>query len=286
MNNDEYIKIVNKNEYLDSNGKKILIEQIKKYYEVKNYSIKKDTYNIGDEVKLNKGTLLHGTYKNIDGLKEILKDGLISSWFINGRLSKYPSSVGIWNLKKDYYLKDYIDFYSGGTIMYCGVFENGKDTQQNKTEVIPYTEMNNIIDIVSKVDCHMWTLEQTKEARFMPSLVQDRVQIGIIFNGSNKYLAELLKGDILNPNNINDDDVKPFINQDYYERFIKNRKYKDDFFTDRESAILFGIPSNFIEGILVGRKYENDNKILVELKTLLPDVYICNLDGKVIVANK
>lgn len=286
MNKDEYIKIVNKNEYLDSNGKKILIEQIKKYYEVKNYSIKKDTYNIGDEVKLNKGTLLHGTYKNIDGLKEILKDGLISSWFINGRLSKYPSSVGIWNLKKDYYLKDYIDFYSGGTIMYCGVFENGKDTQQNKTEVIPYTEMNNIIDIVSKVDCHMWTLEQTKEARFMPSLVQDRVQIGIIFNCSNKYLAELLKGDILNPNNINDDDVKPFINQDYYERFIKNRKYKDDFFTDRESAILFGIPSNFIEGILVGRKYENDNKILVELKTLLPDVYICNLDGKVIVANK
>lgn len=286
MNKDEYIKIVNKNEYLDSDGKKILIEQIKKYYEVKNYSIKKDTYNIGDEVKLNKGTLLHGTYKNIDGLKEILKDGLISSWFINGRLSKYPSSVGIWNLKKDYYLKDYIDFYSGGTIMYCGVFENGKDTQQNKTEVIPYTEMNNIIDIVSKVDCHMWTLEQTKEARFMPSLVQDRVQIGIIFNGSNKYLAELLKGDILNPNNINDDDVKPFINQDYYERFIKNRKYKDDFFTDRESAILFGIPSNFIEGILVGRKYENDNKILVELKTLLPDVYICNLDGKVIVANK
>ena len=286
MNKDEYIKIVNKNEYLDSNGKKILIEQIGKYYEVKNYSIKKDTYNIGDEVKLKKGTLLHGTYKNIDGLKEILKDGLISSWFIDGRISKYPSSVGIWNLKKDYYLKDYIDFYSGGTIMYCGVFENGKDTQQNKTEVIPYTEMNNIIDIVSKVDCHMWTLEQTKEARFMPSLVQDRVQIGIIFNGSNKYLAELLKGDILNPNNINDNDVKPFVNQDYYEKFIKNRKSKDDFFTDRESAILFGIPSNFIEGILVGRKYENDNKILVELKTLLPDVYICNLDGKVIVANK
>lgn len=286
MNKDEYIKIVNKNEYLDSNGKKILIEQIRKYYEVKNYSIKKDTYNIGDEVKLKKGTLLHGTYKNIDGLKEILKDGLISSWFIDGRISKYPSSVGIWNLKKDYYLKDYIDFYSGGTIMYCGVFENGKDTQQNKTEVIPYNDMTKIIDIVSKVDCHMWTLEQTKEARFMPSLVQDRVQIGIIFNGSNKYLAELLKGDILNPNNINDNDVKPFVNQDYYEKFIKNRKSKDDFFTDRESAILFGIPSNFIEGILVGRKYENDNKILVELKTLLPDAYICNLDGKVIVANK
>lgn len=39
--------------------------------------------------------------------------------------------------------------------MYCGVFENGKNTQQNKTEFIPYTEMTNIIDIVSNVDCHI-----------------------------------------------------------------------------------------------------------------------------------
>lgn len=285
MNKNEYIKIVDKNEYLDSNGKKILIEQIKKYYEAKNCSIEKDTYNVGEEVILKKGTLLHGTYKNIDGLKEILNDGLLSSWFIEGRLSKYPSSVGVWNLKKDYYLKDYINFYSGGTIMYRGVFEDGIDTQKNKTAIISYSEMNNIIDIISKVDCHMWTLEQTKEARFMPSLVQDRVQIAIIFNGSNNHSIELLKGDILDSNNINDNDVKTFVNQDYYENFIKHRKYKDDFFTDRESAILFGIPSNLIEGILVGRKYERDNKILKEIKILIPDAYICNLDGKVIVGN-
>ena len=67
---------------------------------------------------LKKGTLLHGTYKNIDGLKEILNDGLISSWFIDGRGSKYLSSVGVWNLKKDYLLKEYINFYSGGTVKY------------------------------------------------------------------------------------------------------------------------------------------------------------------------
>ena len=286
MTKEEYINIVNENEMLDEKGKKILVEQIKKYYEAKNGVIDKDKYNVGDTVKLKKGTLLHGTYKNLDGLKEILKDGLISSWFINGRLSKYPSSVGVWNLKKDYDLKDYIIFYSGGTIMYCGIFEDGVDTQKNQTAVIPYNEMNNIIDKVSKVDCHMWTLEQTKEARFMPSLVQNRVQIGIIFNGNNKYVLELLKGDILDLNNINDKEVKSFINQDYYEKFIKHRKNKDDFFTDRESAILFGIPSNLIEGILVGRKYEKDDKILKEIKLLLPDAYICNLDGKIILGNK
>ena len=68
----------------------------------------------------------------------------------------------------------------------------------------------------------------------------------------------------------------------YYERFIKERLNKDDFFTDRESAILFGVPVNFIEGILVGRTYEKDDSILNEIKELLPDCYICNLDGKVI----
>ena len=285
MKENEYIKIVEENKNLDDNGKKIFIEQIKKYYEVKKCDIHKDTYSIGEEVKLKKGTLLHGTYRNLDGLKEILKDGLMSSWFIdssNG--SKYPSGVGVWNLKEDYYLKDYIDFYSGGTIMYCGIFDN--NSQKNQTAIIPFHKMNNIMDIVSKVDCHMWTLEQTKEARFMPSLVQDRVQIGIIFNGNNDYLKELLKGDILDPNNIDDNNVKSFVHQNYYEKFIEYRKHKDDFFTDRESAILFGIPSNFIEGILVGRKYENDDKILKEIKSLLPDVYICNLDGKVIIGNQ
>ena len=34
------------------------------------------------------------------------------------------------------------------------------------------------------------TLEQTKEARFMPSLVQNRVQIGVIFNGNNPYTKD------------------------------------------------------------------------------------------------
>ena len=198
--------------------------------------------------------------------------------FVDGRLSKYIGSVCVWNLKKDYYLKDYIDFYSGGTVMLCGVY----NTKENSTEVIPYSDMNNMLSILAKEDYHMWVMEQTQEARFMPSLVQDKVQIGIIFNGNNLYIKELLNGDVLNPNLINDNDVKEFINPDYYEKFIKQRKNKDDFFTDRESAIIFGIPSCFIEGILVGRKYEKDEVVLEKIKELLPNAYICNLDGVVI----
>ena len=280
MNKNDYIEITE--EKLKDNSKKIMINQIHKYYKSKEYVNPKCKYSVGDNVVLKKGTLLHGTYKNIDGLKEIVKNGLISSWFINDRLSKYPSSVGVWKLKKDCLLKDYINFYSGGTILYSGIIENGIDTQKNKTSVIPYDEMHNIVDITSSINCHMWTLEQTKEARFMPSFVQDRIQIGIIFNGDNNYTKELLKGDILEPNFIDDENVKDFVNSNYYDKFLKDRKNKDDFFTDRESAILFGLPSNLIEGILVGRIYEKDDLILKEIKELLPKCYICNLDGKII----
>lgn len=281
MNKKHYVEIT-KEKLANEKSKMIMINQIERFYNYKgNYLNESNKYNIGDLVRLKKGTLLHGTYKNFEGLKEIVKNGLISSWFIDGRLSKYPSSVGVWNLKKDCLLKDYINFYSGGTILYAGVYENGNDTQMNKTDVIPYDKMNLILDEVMKVDCHMWTLEQTKEVRFMPSLVQNRVQVGIIFNGESKEIKNMLLGDILS-GNISDEDVREFVNPDYYENFIRERKNKNDFFTDRESAVLFGIPSNFIEGILVGRKYETDSTMLNKIKELVPNSYICNLDGIVI----
>lgn len=276
MNKEKYINTVEKN--LTGNSKKILLEQMDNYYNLQNkYTQIKNPYKIGDRVLLKKGTLLHGTYKNIEGLKEIVQNGLISSWFINGRGSKYPSSVGVWNLKKDYYLDEYINFYSGGTIKYFNQLDNNKET-----EVISYNQMPNILEHIQKRDYLVWNLEQTKEARFMPSLVQNKVQIGIIFNGNNDVTKKLLKMDILNPDNINDIDVKDFVNPEYYQRFIIDRHNKDDFFTDRESAILFGIPSNLIEGILVGRDYENSPEKLTQIKELLPNCYICNLDGIVI----
>lgn len=281
MNKKYYVEIT-KEKLANEKSKMIMINQIERFYNYKkNYLNESNKYNTGDLVRLKKGTLLHGTYKNFEGLKEIVKNGLISSWFIDGRLSKYPSSVGVWNLKKDCLLKDYINFYSGGTILYAGVYENGNDTQMNKIDVIPYDKMNLILDEVMKVDCHMWTLEQTKEVRFMPSLVQNRVQVGIIFNGESKEIKNILLGDILS-GNISDEDVREFVNPNYYENFIRERKNKNDFFTDRESAVLFGIPSNFIEGILVGRKYETDSTMLNKIKELVPNAYICNLDGIVI----
>lgn len=277
MSKENFIKYA-KDKFSGENLK-ILLYQIDLFYSCNdNFVTKENNYNIGDDVVLKKGTLLHGTYRNIDGLKDIIKNGLIASWFIDGRISKYPSSVGVWNLKKDYLLKDYIDFYSGGTIRY----NNMGDSIDTKTQVVPYSEMKNIMKIIKETGYFRWYMEQTKEARFMPSLIQDDVQIGIIFNSHNKYIEALKQNDILSQN-INDDVVKLFVNEKFSEDFIKLRKEKDDFFTDRESAILFGIPSCFIEGILVGKTYENDKEKLKEIKCILPNCYICNLDGKVIV---
>lgn len=156
MNKEDYIRIAN--EKLSGNCKDIMISQIEMYYKAKEYVSKKSKYKVGDDVYLPKGTLLHGTYKNIDGLDEILNNGLISSWFIDGRMSKYPSSVGVWNLKQDYKLKDYINLYSGGTILYSGVYKDGINTKVNKTSIIPYDEMPNILTKVKEVESHMWTL--------------------------------------------------------------------------------------------------------------------------------
>lgn len=61
MNKENYIKIVN--EKLQDNSKKIMFDQIERYYEAKEYKII-NNYKIGEKVLLKKGTLLHGTYKN------------------------------------------------------------------------------------------------------------------------------------------------------------------------------------------------------------------------------
>ena len=148
--------------------------------------------------------------------------------------------------------------------------------------MIPFDEMGNFLLWLKEIWANTWTMEQTKEARFMPSLAQDFVQIWIIINWTNKYAKLLKQWDILNTR-ILDKDIKEFVHPEVYDSFfVPNRRNKDIFFTDRESAILFWIPTVLIEWILVWREYEKDKKILKKIKELLPYAYICNLDWKVV----
>ena len=147
MDKDKYIEIVNE-KLTNENSKKIMIDSINKYYYFKDKINILNKYNIGDNVLLPKGTLLHGTYKNLDGLKYIVKNGLICHNFVEAREgTKYPYSVGVWNIKEECLLKDYIDYYSGGTIKFNGFMKDGK--QNIDKEIISYSNLNNLTKIIN-----------------------------------------------------------------------------------------------------------------------------------------
>ena len=54
------------------------------------------------------------------------------------------SSGGVWNLKR-FYLEDYINEYSGGTIRYTGLLVNNEYSQESSSEIVNYTNMKKII---------------------------------------------------------------------------------------------------------------------------------------------
>ena len=74
-------------------------------------------------------------------------------------------------------------------------------------------------------------------------------------------------------------------NKDMYLKKNDNHFNEQAKTTNRESAIIFGLPTKLIEGVLIGRKLENDQNALNHIKNSLKSCYICNLDGKVIVGN-
>ena len=166
MNRLDYLDKIDEIFTKDKNSKNIMVEQVNNFFDCPIDSAIKHKYKVGDDVFLKKGTLLHGTYKNMDGLRSIVENGLISSLFVDGRLSKYPGGVGVWNLKKDYYLKDYINFYSGCTVEYKEI-----DGKVISTDVISYDDMNKLLEKIDASKCFRWFAEQTKEARFLPSLM-------------------------------------------------------------------------------------------------------------------
>ena len=72
---------------------------------------------------------------------------------------------------------------------------------------------------------------------------------------------EMVKNDVWNPN-LSPETVKPFIDYRYYEKFLNDRLNRNANTTNRETAIMFGLPSKLIEGVFVGRKVEQDKELL------------------------
>ena len=260
----------------------IIKKQIELFYE--NHNVDKTKYSVGEDVFLKKGTFMHGIFGELDNFDYTIQNGFISTDFTEeARANKICNSVGFWNIQEDILLKDYINDYSGFTITYT--IGRGPEAKQ-VSELIPYHKFDEVTERINNDDS-IWTYwgDKTKEVSFIPSLVSDKRQIAFILNMDSDYAKELAHNDIWNPV-IDYDILEPFLDYRYYPKFKDERLNKTKSTTDRESAIMFGLPSSLIEGVFVGRKIENNKESLDYIKSKLPDCYICNLDGKVIIGNK
>lgn len=283
---EKYIKIIN--EKFTGKAKELLLKNVNLYYS-DNIIIKKNKYNIGDYVYLKKGTFIHGlggspeSYNNFKIFDYVCENGFIGGDFNNRPTVKILNSVGMWNIKEDTYLKDYINLYSGVTIKYrIGNREKGL---KDYYELIPYGKIEKrFVELNNQEDVWQWSAEQTKEVRFIPSLFSDKNQIAFILNMESDYAKEVSKQDVWNPEFRTEEIMKYFCSSYFLPEILEGNFNAST--TNREAAIMFGITPKLIEGVFVGRKIENNKESLEYIKSKLPDCYICNLDGKVIVDNK
>lgn len=280
MNKEKYKKDIIKR--FSNKTRDLLLHQLNLFYE--EHQITKRTYEVGEDVKLSKGTFIHGIPGLLDNFDFTVENGFISTDFTSvSRPNKICNSVGMWNIKKNCLLKDYINEYSGFTITYT--IGRGPDSKQ-VSELIPYHKFDSYTEELNNKE-EIWTYwgDKTKEVSFIPSLVSNKRQIAFILNMESEYANALAVNDVWNPT-FDEETIKPFLDYRYFPKFLDERNNRNASTTDRESAIMFGLPSTLIEGVLVGKKIENNQEILNHIKDKLPDCYICNLEGKVIIGNK
>ena len=278
----EYEQFIN--EKFAGQARELLLKNVKLYYQ-ENIDVKKNKYKVGDSVFLKKGSFIHGlggspdSYNNFKIFDYVCENGFIGGDFNDRPTVKILNSVGMWNIKKDMYLKNYIQLYSGVTVKYrVGDRERGLTDYY---ELDPYGKIEErFIELNNEPDVWQWSAEQTKEVRFVPSLFSDKNQIAFILNMESDYAKEVSKQDVWNPEYRTEEIMKYFCSKYFLPEMLEG-----DFnaaTTDRESAIMFGITPRLIEGVLVGRKIENDEDALNYIKSKLPECYVCNLDGIVI----
>jgi len=280
-NKKKYINIINNR--FSGKTKDLLLKQVELFYQ--NHEIEKTKYNVGENVLLKKGTFLHGIFGRLENFDFTIDNGFIAIDFTEEkRANKICNSVGMWNIKEDTLLKDYINEYSGFTISYS--IGRGPESK-TISELIPYHKFDEVTEKINNND-EIWTYwgDQTKEVRFIPSLVSNKRQIAFILNMESNYAKEMTYNDVWNLD-FEKETITPFLDYRYVDKFIEqDRINRDASTTDRESAIMFGLPTSLIEGVFVGRLIEQDQEALDYIKERLQDCYICNLDGKVIIGNK
>lgn len=275
MNKEKYIDYAKQT--FDGKALELVLNQIELYYDNGDIEHQKK-YKIGDSVKLTKGTFIHGIWGGVENFDWTAQNGFIASEFSGiKKAKKFFNNVGMWNIRNECLLGEYIKLYSGVTLE--TTIGRGPGSKK-EYKLIGYHEFEDEIEKINNDEqIFIWKAEQTKEIRFLPSLASGKVQFAFILNMDSDYAKRMKEADLFNPK-MNKEILKYFIVEDFLDTFIETEP--NALTTNRESAIMFGLPSKLIEGVLVGRNIENNIELLNHIKSKLPNCYICNLDGKVI----
>lgn len=268
---DKELIIENTCKKFDGELLKIVEEQIKYYEQLLNsgYQVKHN-YKIGDDVIINANHLLHGIGKHSDLLEPIFsKRGIVSQDFYGDDSNHaFCYTAAFWKVNNTIRLQEYIKNYSGMVAKYNDIYE-----------IVPYGQLDNFVEKMKKINHWLWTAESSMEIRFMPSLAKDENQIGFIVNCEHKMCIKMRENSVFS-NHFNKEYAYEFVSGRAKEKFLQTG-FVDDFF-QRAEYLIFGLPKSCIEGIIVGRKIENNMEYLIKLKQLFPECFIANLDGKVI----
>lgn len=249
--------------------------QIEEFDKLKNeYKLEYKKYEIGDEVILDDKTLIHGTRISVKELKEVSKNGLIAPEFLGNynKNKKKPFVVEFWKLEENITLKNFTDKYCGVTI----------EVKSNNGQILDriITPINSIENkILELKDYRDYIIYQNQEQRFLPNNYNSNSTMAFIFR-ENNHTENYLKNDIFNVE-FDKKILKQLVPKWFYKKYMLTRNF-DNYETGREKAILYGIPANFIEGILVNKNIEKNKSELNMIKELFPKCYICNLEGKVL----
>ena len=142
MNNKEkYLEDINKR--FNFKSRDLLISQVELFYQ-NNDDVVKNKYKIGEDVKLSKGTFIHGIFGELENFDFTINNGFISTDFTSEpRPNKICNSVGMWNIQEDMLLKDYINQYSGFTISYS--IGRGPESK-TISKLIPYHKFDELTE--------------------------------------------------------------------------------------------------------------------------------------------
>lgn len=276
------LKAINVNRYitkLDSYNfsddvKEIFEEQIISFYNHKTHT-KLPKYNVGEEVKLTNLNLIHGSRANLEELALISKSGLIASEFYNDNktIKKKPFVVELWQVNENISLKNWLNKYTGLTVEFYD-----KSGLIYKRIITP---IDNLKSIIKKESGYRnYIIYQNQEQRFLPNeLNNNECSVSFIVKYSNDDL--LIKNDIFNTH-FSKEISREILPSWYFEKYIVNRDF-DNNETGREKAILFGVPTSMIEGIIVSDKLK-ENKEYLKISKLFPNCYICDRNGLVLIS--